>query len=1262
MNRLPLFSVRPLLRTCAVVCLLLAAILILGASPVQSQTVSSGAEIAVEGTCSESLLATRGVSLDVRDLIGEDALCSGLAELLQTKPPHLFAGTSYAVASTQTYKEWALISLHTLENGPDGLAVGKTANVLAWSSRNGRHWRLGLEGTPEFSNLLAQVPTDWIPEENKVFLDPLHPGFGVLSTNSTEYKFPWPAGDWQYWNGFNHDSTGPTAVDVGWSGNASAERRVLAAAGGVVSYICDNPSNESANVIIIHDDGREIKYFHIDRATLRDGIRAGNRVERGRVLGVLKAGTWNWDGCGATDQTTTSAHLHWILPSDAITVDGWTIDFPDSTWRRNGDTRSPGYPYDLLTSTNTPNEGGGGDSCSAPSLTEPSNNATLATRTITFKWNSVSGCQFNGYTFRICSFSPVSIIFNCFVDEFVSGTQRTHTISNHDNMDLYWGVTAANAPNGAAWAERKFRIDPDGGGTGDTCSSNEAPAHDEVILFDEPSYGEGPCAKLRVGEYDNLGEYSMDKKTSSVRVGSDVDVTLFTELDFDGDSETFENDHGNLDDNSDVGKNEARSAKVTWENDDPGGNCSNPGPSQAVLFDGEDYENACIVLEVGLYPNFHNLSPDLNDLVSSIKTGSKVKLKLYEHSDYRGDDSTFGPGSSDEDLSNNTIGKNEASSAKIYYPLSTPPAVYDIDNGDGDGAFVVAWTSVQYAEHYDVYEQPPGGGWAMIAEDQPNLSREFSGKSAGTWCYKVRAGHFGENSAESAPKCTIVNSPPTPPDTPLLMDISNPEADGLYIVQWQAAARATSYELQEKAESSDWTVIYTGPELSAGRNDKPAGQWCYRVKAIGLGGESGWSSEKCTVVQPPPVCVPGANGIILYEDPNYAGRCITLTADDDDLIDNTFDDLVSSVQFVGTYANAGWQISLFADSGFVGPFSNLRFDDPDLGNNTPVRGDQVSSIRMWRDSDDGRMVTLGRPVNGTIHVASDLDWYRFQGTAGQTVTITMDTQGGSALDPYIVLYGPAWAKLAFDDDSGGNSNARILNYRLWTTGTYHIFAQSFSGGSEGAYQLTVNGAQCVPAANGVVLYTGVNYTGSCITLTADEPHLGNRGFNDTISSLRFVGNYANSGHQISLFADSNFSGAVANFFTDDPDLGNNIGNRVASSFRVWHDVDDGRQISWWQTHYGTIDVTSDFDTYWFYGTIGQHVTIRMNKEEAGLDPYLTLFGPQWGVLKQDDDSGGDNDAFIYNFRLWTTGTYRIYARSFDRSSSGSYHIDLTPGP
>lgn len=112
-------------------------------------------------------------------------------------------------------------------------------------------------------------------------------------------------------------------------------------------------------------------------------------------------------------------------------------------------------------------------------------------------------------------------------------------------------------------------------------------------------------------------------------------------------------------------------------------------------------------------------------------------------------------------------------------------------------------------------------------------------------------------------------------------------------------------------------------------------------------------------------------------------------------------------------------------------------------------------------------ITSGSPVSGDL-TASDCtaphrqsasgggpakaDLYTFTGTAGQSVTITMNR--ASLRDPYLILVGPDGTVVEADDDDGGNQNA-LITRSLPSSGTYTIEATAYRSSDRGTYTLTV---------------------------------------------------------------------------------------------------------------------------------------------------------------------------------------------------------------
>ncbi|MEM2832823.1 MAG: discoidin domain-containing protein [Candidatus Caldarchaeum sp.] len=104
------------------------------------------------------------------------------------------------------------------------------------------------------------------------------------------------------------------------------------------------------------------------------------------------------------------------------------------------------------------------------------------------------------------------------------------------------------------------------------------------------------------------------------------------------------------------------------------------------------------------------------------------------------------------------------------------------------------------------------------------------------------------------------------------------------------------------------------------------------------------------------------------------------------------------------------------------------------------------------------------------------------------------------------------------------------------------------------------------------------------------------------------------------------------------------------------DTDDERNISYGQTLNGTIDPAYDFDIYYFTGSQGDTVTIRLNKTTPSFDPYVELW-KDGRLIKQDDD-GGENRNSLLVATLPESGIYRIVARGY-QASTGSYSLQLT---
>ncbi|RIK34117.1 MAG: hypothetical protein DCC55_33690 [Chloroflexi bacterium] len=131
-------------------------------------------------------------------------------------------------------------------------------------------------------------------------------------------------------------------------------------------------------------------------------------------------------------------------------------------------------------------------------------------------------------------------------------------------------------------------------------------------------------------------------------------------------------------------------------------------------------------------------------------------------------------------------------------------------------------------------------------------------------------------------------------------------------------------------------------------------------------------------------------------------------------------------------------------------------DDRDGGTVSKRRLDVYATVCEFTgtcDEDDFRVVRLGETVFGTINPANDLDYYYFNGTAGQRLSIRMNRTSGT-IDPFLELIDPPGTGRVRNDNGGGGVDALINGRTLQYTGRYRIVARSVAGGT-GTYALSV---------------------------------------------------------------------------------------------------------------------------------------------------------------------------------------------------------------
>ena len=160
------------------------------------------------------------------------------------------------------------------------------------------------------------------------------------------------------------------------------------------------------------------------------------------------------------------------------------------------------------------------------------------------------------------------------------------------------------------------------------------------------------------------------------------------------------------------------------------------------------------------------------------------------------------------------------------------------------GAFTVSWNSSSTATSYQLQEKKNSGSWSII-HNSSVTSKGLSGKTNGTYYYRVRACNSSGCSAYSSQTTTLVVFPPA---TPASIGAPSSINGGRPIpVNWSGSSTATSYELRMKVNNGGWSTIYNGGNLNYTKRGVLSGIRAYfRVRACNSVGCSGYSNQVMT--------------------------------------------------------------------------------------------------------------------------------------------------------------------------------------------------------------------------------------------------------------------------------------------------------------------------------------------------------------------------------------------------------------------------------
>ncbi|RSM90666.1 hypothetical protein DMH04_04175 [Kibdelosporangium aridum] len=235
------------------------------------------------------------------------------------------AASDALVEPSRTHDGWVFGS-STVPLSADAHESPRSALFVAHNA--GKKWRVGLEGTAGFAELVSQAPREVVSDSEKELFA------GVQPLADTGLGLPWPQGVAWWMGGGPHGNSGQSRPFSSIDFNGG-DGRVLSAGPGKVYKSCVR--GRSALVKVVHANGLSTTYYHMyDLTTLPDG----SNVQTGTYLGHIG----NELPCGGS---STGAHVHFSLlrgnthiSVNNQTIGGWTFYEGSQAYRgyamRNG--------------------------------------------------------------------------------------------------------------------------------------------------------------------------------------------------------------------------------------------------------------------------------------------------------------------------------------------------------------------------------------------------------------------------------------------------------------------------------------------------------------------------------------------------------------------------------------------------------------------------------------------------------------------------------------------------------------------------------------------------------------------------------------------------------------------------------------------------------------------------------------------------------------------------------------------------------------
>lgn len=187
-------------------------------------------------------------------------------------------------------------------------------------------------------------------------------------------------------------------------------------------------------------------------------------------------------------------------------------------------------------------------------------------------------------------------------------------------------------------------------------------------------------------------------------------------------------------------------------------------------------------------------------------------------------------------------------SAEGWLEVSIPPPPVPSLTAPGSsssGDYAINWSASSGAGRYELEERFGSGAWTQLYSG-PSLTHAISGRSGGSYYYRVRA--CAADCSAWSPEAQVLVALP-PPAAPTL-SVPATSSSGSFPVSWTASSGAQRYELEERLAGGNWSQVYSGANLSLALSGRQGGSHSYRARACSASGCGEWSAVATVIVAP----------------------------------------------------------------------------------------------------------------------------------------------------------------------------------------------------------------------------------------------------------------------------------------------------------------------------------------------------------------------------------------------------------------------------